>query len=207
MDEMIGRQFGKLVVLERDEDHITPSGGVHRKYICKCECGKTVSVMKEHLTSGRQKSCGCLKRLNGKPTHRQIKTRLYKIWGNMVNRCTNDSNPAWINYGGRGITVCEQWRKFEQFRDWALSHGYNDTLQIDRINNDLGYCPDNCRWVDGYVQANNKRNNHLIEYMGVSKPIGAWAREYNIPYKTLHRRINSLHWSIDRALNTPVKQK
>ena len=203
---MIGKHFCMLEVIKRDKDYISPSGGVHKRYVCVCDCGNTISVLKEHLTSGRQKSCGCLRSLNGRPTHMQTKTRLYKIWGNMVNRCTNKSNPAWSNYGGRGITVCDQWRKFEAFRDWALHNGYSDSLSIDRIDNDLGYCPDNCRWVDRYIQANNKRNNHIVEYMGVSKTISAWAIEANIPYKTLHRRIKTLKWDIGRALNTPVRK-
>lgn len=204
-DQIIGNQFGRLHVLSQCTDYVAPSGGVHKRYLCRCDCGNTTEVLKEHLLSGRKKSCGCLRRENGRPTHREIHTRLYKIWGNMCNRCTNSNNPAWGNYGGRGIYVCDQWKSYENFRDWANANGYGDKLTIDRIDNNAGYSPDNCRWVSDCVQANNKRNNHLIEYNGETKTIAEWAAVLHVPYKTLHRRIVSLHWGIERAFTQPVR--
>lgn len=205
-DKMIGTRFERLFVIGRTEDYVAPSGGVHKKYVCVCDCGNRVDVLKEHLTSGRQKSCGCLKSENGRPTHREIHTRLYKIWGNMCNRCSNPNNPAWNRYGGRGITVCDEWRSsFENFRDWARANGYAENLTIDRRDNDAGYNPSNCRWVDDYIQANNKRNNHMITYNGKTKTLAEWATELNIPYKTLHRRIAELHWSVERAFTQPPR--
>lgn len=205
-DNMIGKRFGKLVVIDSAPAYIAPSGGTHKKYVCVCDCGNTVSVLKEYLTSGRQKSCGCLKKLNGNPTHNEIHTRLYSIWGNMCNRCSNPNNPAWNNYGGRGIKVCKEWLKYECFRDWAYANGYNNDLTLDRINNDDGYTPSNCRWVDDYIQANNKRNNHLITYNGVTKTIAEWALYFEIPYKTLHHRIAGLKWTVERAFTQPMRK-
>ena len=205
-DKMIGRRFERLTVIKRADDYVSPSGGVHRKYVCVCDCGKRSEILKEYLTSGRQKSCGCLKKENGRPTHREIHTRLYRIWGNMCNRCSNPNHPAWDRYGGRGITVCEEWKSFERFRDWAKASGYADSLTLDRKNNHDGYNPLNCRWVDECVQANNKRNNHLVEYNGETKTLAEWAKIINIPYKALHHRIVDLGWTVERAFTQPIRK-
>lgn len=207
VDDMIGKTFGILKVLSREEDDISPSGGRHRKYLCECGCGSIVNVFKEHLTSGRQRSCGCLKKNCGHPTHREIHTRLYQIWGNMVNRCTNPNNPAWKRYGGRGIGVCREWIDYTTFSKWAKQNGYKDSLSIDRIDNDGNYCPENCRWVGVIAQANNKNNNHLVIYNGETKTISEWSRLLGIPYKTLHRRIVSLGWEIERAFTQPLRKQ
>lgn len=198
-----GDRFGKLVVLNEVPSYIAPSGGVHRRYRCMCDCGSTVDVLKEHLTSGRTKSCGCLK--GREKTHGEIHTRLYRIWGNMVNRCTNQNNPAWYRYGGRGITVCDEWKNYEAFRDWAVSNGYRDDLTIDRVDNDKGYSSSNCRWATVTEQNNNTRRNHLLSYNGETKTMAEWSCELEIPYKTLHRRIKSLHWDVEKALTQPVR--
>ena len=204
-DNMVGKQYGKLTVVREVDPYVAPSGGKHKKYECLCSCGKTAYVLKEYLTSGRQKSCGCLKKENGITTHGEIHTRLYRIWGNMCNRCTNPSNPAWHNYGDRGIKVCDDWLRYENFRDWANSSGYTENVTIDRIDNNKGYSPDNCRWADLITQANNKRNNHIIEYNGTSMTIAEWAVETGIPYKTLFNRFH-LGWSAERALTQPMRK-
>lgn len=198
-------KYGRLTVVSQAEDYVSPSGNRHKAFLCRCDCGNEVVVLKEHLTSGRQKSCGCLRHENGRPTHQETGTRLYRIWGNMVNRCTNPNNPAWRNYGKRGISVCDEWKNYEFFRDWALANGYSDNLTIDRINNNDGYNPGNCRWVNTFVQANNTRRNHEITYDGETHTISEWARIKGIPYKTLHRRIVSLKWNPEDAFNKPVR--
>lgn len=123
----------------------------------------------------------------------------------MKNR-TDPNNPAWKNYGGRGIFVCDSWKSYENFRDWANANGYTDKLTIDRINNNLGYNPLNCRWVDDFTQANNKRNNHIVIYNGQSKTLSEWANYLQIPYKTLYRRFVTLGWDINRAFNQPLRK-
>lgn len=202
-DEMIGKKFNRWTVLAKCEDSmVCPSGSKHTRYLCECECGKRKKVLKNHLLDGTSKSCGCFKKKN-RPT--DIHTRLYTIWGNMVNRCTNPNNPAYANYGGRGINVCDQWRNFHEFKKWSMNNGYDDSLSIDRINNDDGYNPENCRWADCFVQSNNTRRNRWISYDGESHTVGEWSKILNIPYKDLHARIQR-GWSIDRAFNQPLRK-
>lgn len=195
-----------LQVISLHDIHIKPSGGRVKRYLCKCDCGNYHIVSGESLVSGKTKSCGCLKRMKGKArknTHPYVHTRLYRVWGNMVNRCTNHNNPAYNKYGGRGISVCDEWLQFLTFREWAISSGYSEELSIDRIDNDGGYNPDNCRWVDRYVQANNKRNNVMLEFNGRTMTVSEWAREMNINYKALHRRLHA-GWTVERALTEPL---
>lgn len=211
------QRFGRLVALERVEDRITKSGRKIIQYKCRCDCGNEKVVDARHLKDGSIISCGCYlhemliengKRVAKKPSniHHLINSRIYRIWGNMVNRCTNINNPAFGRYGGRNITVCDEWKdSFETFYEWAKLSGYNDNLTIDRIDNNSGYAPDNCRWVNRYVQANNKRNNILYCYDGKTLTLSEISRMVNIPYKTLHRRINTLGWDFEKAINEKVQ--
>lgn len=205
-NEIIGKRFGRLVVIDRANDFVSPSGRTRIKYKCVCDCGNQKEILRDCLISGRTKSCGCLLKENKKSTHGEIHTRLYRIWGNMCNRCSNPNNPVWNRYGGRGITVCDEWKSYECFSAWAKTSGYTDDLTIGRIDNNDGYNPLNCRWVDDFVQANNKRNNHLIEYDGKIMTIAEWAKELGIPYKTLHQRIVGYNWTTERAFTQPLRK-
>ena len=133
--------------------------------------------------------------------HGKEPARLYRIWENMRNRCNNKNNHDYSYYGKRGISVCDEWADFCIFRDWSLSHGYADNLTIDRVDNDAGYSPENCRWVTKKTQQRNKRNNVL--YRG--KTLSEWAELLNIQKSTLYHRIRRRGWSIDKALSTPVR--
>ena len=203
---MIGKYYSRLKVIERIEDYITPNGGKHIQYKCECVCGNLAVAQKDHLTSGRKKSCGCLRKENGKKTHGGTHTRLYRIWANMRNRRSNHRNPAWGRYGGRGIRVCDDWECFENFKYWAYSSGYSNELTLDRVDNNQGYEPDNCRWSNAFQQANNKRNNHRIEYNGETKTLSQWATVFALPYKTLHRRIVTLGWAPEEAFTKPLRK-
>lgn len=157
------------------------------------------------------KSCGCIRKENGKEffhnfniTHGESRTRIYTIWGNMINRTSNKKNKDYKNYGGRGITVCEEWKDYLTFKKWALENGYSDTLTLDRIDNDKGYYPGNCRWADEETQNNNKQQSRKLEYKGEIKSVEQWAKEYNINRSTLVNRLNK-GMSIKEALETPIK--
>ena len=203
-------RFGKLKVIERVEDHITKGGYKKVVWKCQCECGNVVNVLADSLKSGNTKACGCESRsgLEKRTTHGKSKDRLYRIWQGMRNRCNLSTNTYYHNYGGRGISVCEEWNKsFECFYEWAMSHGYKDNLTLDRMDNAGNYEPNNCHWKDRFYQMNHMRRNHLITYEGRTQTLTEWAREIGMLPTTLDARINKYHWSIEEALTIPVKQR
>ena len=154
--ELTGLRFGKLVVLERTEKRI------HGKVVwrCRCDCGKESEVLSTRLISGHTKSCGCYNSehtVAQNTTHGKSKTRLYRIWDSMKTRCFNAKSRAYSYYGGKGITVCPEWKNdFSRFYSWAVTHGYRDDLTIDRINPSGNYCPQNCRWATWHEQRINQ---------------------------------------------------
>lgn len=153
--DLTGQKFGRLTVVER---HGVKDG--HAAWLCKCDCGNTTVVNGRNLRNGRTTSCGCYHKeilINRSKTHGMSKTRLYRIWHNMKNRCFYTKDKHFNDYGGRGITVCDEWKNdFESFKKWSLSNGYSDELTIDRINNDGNYEPSNCRWVTMKEQCKNR---------------------------------------------------
>lgn len=127
-------------------------------------------------------------------------TRLYRIWANMKTRCFNERDPHFDRWGGRGITVCEEWRNdFKSFYEWSMSHGYNDTLTIDRIDNDKGYSPNNCRWITLGEQSANRRCVKFITHNGKTQTVAEWTRELGLGRETIRERLKR-GWSEYEAI-------
>ncbi len=207
-----GMRFGRLTIVDRTDDIINSRGIKFTAYLCKCDCGKTLSVKATRLKSGKTQSCGCWtseKLRNAKIKHdcSGKNNRLYEIWKGMKARCYNPNHTAYGSYGGRGIRVCDEWlHDFTSFRQWALSHGYNDLKSIDRIDSNNNYCPENCRWADSYEQANNKRNSRILECCGKSQTLSQWAYEVGVARELIRDRIDRLGWGIERAIFTPPRK-
>lgn len=161
LKDITGKKFGRLTVIGRAgyDKH----GAIWK---CICDCGRVKEISFRHIANGNTKSCGCLRKEldqirnkgadNPSYKHGGSHSRLYVIWSNMKQRCLNPNATEYSAYGGRGITVCSEWlHDFKLFQGWALSHGYQDDLTIDRIDNDKGYSPDNCRWATKEQQYGN----------------------------------------------------
>lgn len=130
-------------------------------------------------------------------------TRLGRIHHNMKTRCTNPNYDKYQYYGGKGISVCDEWMKsYDAFEEWALSHGYNDTLTLERVNTNGNYCPDNCRWASIKEQANNRSTNHFLTYNGKTQTIQQWAEETGMSRTCLKQRV-SAGWPVDRIFTEP----
>lgn len=201
INNISGNKYGNLMVIE--------SVG-YGKWLCKCDCGNEIITKKYNLTSGQAKSCGCLHRkIVGlrSTTHGLSKHPLYKTWHNMRSRCKNPNATKYELYGGKGIKVCSDWdNSFQAFYDWAINNGWQAGFTIDRIDGDNDYCPQNCRWVDYKIQANNTTQVHNITYDGKTMGIYAWAEYLGIDKKMLSSRILR-GWDIERAFTTPnIKQ-
>lgn len=202
--DLTNKKFGRLLVLSKVN---TVKHSV--MWECLCDCGKHTIVAANNLTSGRIKSCGCLKidrLIERSTTHNQRHTKLYDVWKTMRQRCDNPNNVSYHNYGGRGISVCEDWKtSFQSFYDWSMQNGYSEKLTIDRIDVNGNYCPENCRWTDRTTQANNMRCNRLIEYNGEIYTLANLARKYNLSYSCLQNRLSS-NWSIEKAISVPPRK-
>ena len=203
--DLTGIRVGQLTVIrEAGKDKFR-----HIKWLCKCDCGNETIVLSDNIKRKHSKSCGCLRTdtiVTLNKTHGMRHTRAYTSWINMVGRCINPKDKRFEHYGGRGIQVDPEWRKFEVF--WNdMGASYQEDLTLDRIDVNGNYTKDNCRWVGLVVQANNKTNNRYIEVRGIKGTIPHFAREYNVPSATLRARIDKLGWSIEKALTEPIRKR
>jgi len=199
--DLTEKRFGRLTVIR--PHHKTYYGSTY--WTCVCDCGTQKEIKGESLRSGAVVSCGCFLRETARTTfttHGLSNTRAHKIWRHMRSRCSKPKNPAYRHYGGRGISVCERWDKFENFLEDMGTPP--DGFSIERIDNSKSYSPDNCKWGDWFEQANNTRKNVFIEYKGEKKTIAQWAKQLNIHHATLTGRYNS-GWSPEDIISVPVK--
>lgn len=207
--DLTGQRFGRLVVIERLPNN--KHGGA--MWLCECDCGsgKPVATSSNHLRMGDCKSCGCLytehtKKIAARTTHGKSYTNTYRRYHNIKSRCHNPSVPSFKDYGARGIALHPEWRdNFDAFYEYVsrLPHFGEPGYTLERINNDNGYEPDNVRWATRAEQNCNTRRNQLVTYDGKTQTIKQWADEYGIKYSKLRERIQKLHWTIEKALNTP----
>ena len=194
--DLTGQRFGKLTVIEIAE-HIK---GRHIKWRCVCDCGQEVVSSVIYLTQGKKKHCGC-----GKPfSYRLSYPRLHRIWSNMKFRCNNANDDRYEDYGGRGITVCQEWQEsFEVFCKWALNNGYAENLTLDRIDVNGNYEPSNCRWITSFEQMSNMRKNVNLTYKGETKHLSEWCRILNVKHTTIAYRLKN-GYSVEEAFETPI---
>lgn len=198
--DISGQRFGKLTAIRFSRS--TEKGVT--MWMFKCDCGNEVELSYESVKHG-VKSCGCLTE-----KHNEAKTRLYKCWSSMKSRCNNTKDPHYHIYGGRGITVCDEWQKsYKSFRDWSMCNGYLDNLTLDRIDVNGNYEPVNCRWANNETQHNNKRDNVYVEYKGERLTLKQVNRKYapHIPYNSFWHRYSVAKWDLDKCINTPLRKR
>lgn len=209
--DLTNQKFGRLTVIKR-VDQKTPI-----RWLCQCECGNFKEVYATHLRSGNTRSCGCLareiavkmghQRDIGKRSfkHGDFGTKLYGIWAGMKRRCYNRNTKYYADYGGRGIKVCEEWKEYINFKQWAVSAGYKEGLTIERINVDFDYSPDNCKWISIHEQNLNKRNSVRIEYQGKIYSIKEIAAITGLKERTIKGRYER-GWTTEKLFD-PTKHK
>lgn len=191
LKDLTGERFGFIRVVSR-----APSRNGVTYWNCICDCGRETTVARPSLIQGRTRSCGCYLRkmsaeriIINRRTHGLSKSRLYNIWLSMRARCRDPHNKRFNRYGGRGISVCEEWSSFETFRDWAYSNGYADGLSIERIDVNGNYDPSNCSWIPMRDQPKNTASNRRITINGETRILNDWARIAGVCSQTITNRI------------------
>lgn len=199
--DLTNKRFGRLTVLYRGQSNKWNAP----RWMCLCDCGQKKLIEGSSLKNGSTKSCGCLHNEGNNTKHghsiRGKETTTYKSWKNMNQRCNNPNHIYYHHYGGRRITVCKRWMKFENFLEDMGECPPRHT--IEREKNREGYCRKNCRWATRTEQQRNKRNNLYITHKDKTQLLIEWAEETGIPYKILWDRIYKLKWSTEKALTTP----
>lgn len=207
--DLTDTKVGYLTVLEKVEKpkHLVRDGTYWK---CKCVCGK--EIIKNHSVLARRdiKSCGCKNDYKHPTTHNMSNTKLYNVWKSMRGRCYRKSDKRYKYYGGKGVTICDEWREnFMGFYEWSIRNGYkeNQGLSIDRIEVNGNYEPKNCRWVTAKEQANNTTTNKIIEYKGVKLTLSQWCDKLNLSYPTTIARLSVYGWSVEDAFGIPIGTK
>lgn len=208
--DLTGKRFGRYLVIKFHSFYHPPSVPKKRasKWLCRCDCGNRRVVMAANLNKGtHSNSCGCISAeriVKQSTTHgfggRKTRHPLHRIWGAIIQRCTNPNSEAYHCYGGRGIKVCKRWRKFENFFS-DMSSGWRSGLSVDRINNNGNYTPSNCRWATPSEQCNNTRRNRFVEFQGRRLTVTQWSKIIGINVSSMLLRLEA--WPLEKALTTP----
>lgn len=189
--DLTDKKFNKLKVIKR-----VANQGIQPMWLCKCDCGQYTIVRGHHIKTGHTKSCGCLVKETA-TKHGYKHTDTYRVWTGMKQRCNNKCNPKYQNYGGRNIVVCKRWLRFENFL--ADMGERPSDMSIDRIDNNQGYYPSNCKWSTAKEQSVNRRTNINITINYKTQCLAEWCRESNLKYTKTLKRLNR-GWSIYKAL-------
>lgn len=211
--DISGNKFGRLTAVKVDH-----SDGHSNFWLCKCDCGNLIVVRLQHLRQGMTKSCGCLQREMRKTrgerskigertrTHGLSSHPLHNVWNGMKSRCYNHNHKYFHRYGGRGISICNEWKdNFLDFYNWCVNHGYKDGMTVDRIDNDGDYKPSNCRLVDYVKQANNKSNTIYVIHNGKSYTISDICKITGLKRRTVYERVKK-GLSFEEITNTELKK-
>lgn len=197
-----GLRYGRLVAIERLA--AKSKSDTNARWFCRCDCGLATVAYGQDLQRGKVKSCGCFnaERIT---QHGMAHLPEYAIWQAMRQRCENPKAQVWDNYGGRGIKVCAEWKKFERF--FADMGRKKPGQSLNRIDNDGNYCKENCEWASYDKQANNTRRNRIVEFKGERRTLAEWAKKSGLTWYTLRSRLDNYGWPLERALTTPVRRK
>lgn len=212
-DEWIGKEFNHLTVIGY-KLHYDKNGEKSWRWIVRCDCGQERLMSPWSVQSGKNVSCGCVRKSIGKiinAKHNACHTRLYAIWSHMIQRCEMNTEASkktidYKRYCGRGIKVCDEWHDYETFAKWAADNGYEDELSIERIDNDGNYCPENCKWIKQPLQARNRGTTLWVEYHGRRMSLAEACEIACVPYKRAFSRIKYMNWPVEDALSIPVDE-
>lgn len=209
--DITGQKYGRLTAIKSDGK--SKSGKT--LWLCKCDCGNYTHVPIDNLKSGNTKSCGCLQKENGvnrgrdSKKHGMTHTPIYEAWRRIKDRCYNHKKDGYNRYGGRGIQVCDEWlgdNGFNNFYHWAIQNGYSEDLEIDRIDNDGNYCPENCRWVTKKVNMRNRSVNRWIETPWGKMTVADFAEringDYDLVYAQVSKGLHDIEWIAEKYKDT-----
>ena len=191
---LIGQSFGRLTVIAEGKTRESDNKRKRYYWLCQCSCGSQPKEINQNsLLSGEIISCGCYHSEHNHEygfKHGMSHTRIYTIWSGMIQRCCNPNAKNYPRYGGRGVTVCEEWKEFKNFYEWSKISGYSDNLTIERLDNNGNYCPENCTWITKEKQMRNTRRNHYIKYNDEELTLTEWARKFDMNVETLRYQVN-----------------
>lgn len=203
----IGQQFGKWTVLR--EKQAVYGGRLRGLWVCKCACGTVRRIAADALVSGKTTQCrNCSNRekaaMRSRLVHGCSGSRLHNIWMLMRRRCGDAQHPDFHRYGGKGISVCCEWNDFSTFQEWALSNNYEESLTLDRVDNDMGYSPENCRWASRVSQSRNRKNNIRYDWKGRRLMLSEIAESEGISLTMLRQRVQRRSWPLEMAVSLPA---